>query len=50
MVGNIGNAVARRAAAFEMEIHYFDPKPHNKPGWTARDSLLLWRKRWISSF
>ena len=39
-LGNIGNAVARRAAAFEMEIHYFDPKPHNKPGWTAHDSLV----------
>ncbi|EIZ8628142.1 2-hydroxyacid dehydrogenase [Escherichia coli] len=39
-LGNIGNAVARRAAAFEMEIHYFDPKPHNKPDWTAHDSLV----------
>ncbi|HCO9924506.1 TPA: 2-hydroxyacid dehydrogenase [Escherichia coli] len=39
-LGNIGNAVARRAAAFEMEIHYFDPKPHNKPGWMAHDSLV----------
>lgn len=39
-LGNIGNAVARRAAAFEMDIHYYDPKPYNKPGWTAHDTLV----------
>lgn len=39
-LGNIGHAVARRAAAFEMDIHYYDPKPHNKPEWTAHNTLI----------
>ena len=31
-LGNIGQAVAKRAAAFDMNIHYYDPFP--KPGCT----------------
>lgn len=38
--GNIGQALAKRAEAFGMEIHYYSRAPKPALNWTCHDSLL----------
>ncbi len=39
-MGNIGHEVAKRAAAFNMPIHYFSPNNARNPAWTHHRSLV----------
>lgn len=40
-LGNIGQAVAQRAAGFNMEIHYYNPVPRDvNPAWISHESII----------
>lgn len=39
-LGSIGQDLARRAAAFDMDIHYYNPRSRPEVPWTRHDSLL----------
>lgn len=39
-LGNIGSEVAKRANAFDMDIHFYDPGKPAKAGFTQHDSLI----------
>ena len=38
--GNIGQGVAKRAEAFGMDVHFYDPAPKDHPGRTRHESLV----------
>ncbi|MCD2358158.1 2-hydroxyacid dehydrogenase [Pantoea sp. MHSD4] len=39
-LGNIGQAVARRAQAFDMQIHYYNPRSRSDVPYTRHESLV----------
>ncbi|WNN43956.1 2-hydroxyacid dehydrogenase [Winslowiella toletana] len=39
-LGSIGRELARRAEAFDMDIHYYNPRSRPQVPWTRHDSLL----------